>query len=205
MFRPLSLLVAPTLFFLPVLTACDSDPILAAEYALCRFTANGEALDDTAVVRGKILIVYKSSNFEKEKYGDCELDGYGEKGYKVSPSYFPEEMYAKSPEEIDTLILIENKKGKFLKSAIVRHSLSRNSETDVYRGITEISMIDYKTSTVIRKSAKENADMPDEVPNHRLKLIRSPGRQFFEYVIEPSVEDLRSQLKEFSREVKTSQ
>jgi|RhiMethySRZTD1v2_1073278.scaffolds.fasta_scaffold770177_1 hypothetical protein len=201
MFRPLSLILG--LFVVTgFLTGCASDPILAAKQDLCWFTPKGENLNNNAIVSGKIIVVYRSGNYEKGKYGECDLDGYSTSNRLIEKSesnYFPEELYAKSPEEIDTLIMIENKKGRALDPRTVRQSISRQSDVDVFSGITEISLIDHKTGMVLRKTSHENTVIPKSVSEDRLKL--NPAMRY-EYVVEPSVNDLRSYLREVSDKVK---
>ena len=189
------------LFLVSLIPSCSSDPILSVRKDLCWFTPKTESLDANATVNGKVVVVYRGSNFEKGKYGECDLDGYSTSGYAIErsdPTYFPEEMYARSPEEIDTLIIIDNKKGKYLDPREVRRSLTRQSDVDVFSGITELSLIDHKTGTVIRKTSHENTAIPKTVSEERLKL--SPSMRY-EYVVEPSTDDLRGYLRQLSDKV----
>ena len=200
--RPLIHIVC-LLLLVGLFTSCDSDPILGIKQDLCWFTPKGEALDNNATVDGKILVLYRSSNFERGKYGNCELDGSTTSGYRIErsePEYFPEDMYARYPEEIATLIMIENKKGKYLDPMSVRKSLSRQSDVDVFSGVTEISLIDYKTGNVIRKTRHENTIIPKTVSENRLRLDNSSAR--YEYVVEPSADELRTYLREISDKAK---
>lgn len=203
LYRPLIFVGAKVLFFTAIITSCASHPILSNREKLCWFTPDAESLNNNAVVKGKIIVVHRSSKFEKGKYGECDLDGFSNTDFNNDPVYFPSEMYASTPEEIDSLVMIEIKKGKFLESAIGRESISRNSEVDIFSGISEISLIDYKSSTVVRKIFREDSAIPKNVPTHRLKLVQSPGRQNYEYVIEPSPDDLRASLNELSNRIKT--
>jgi hypothetical protein len=198
------ILIAGILFLLSLPSSCASDPILAVQQELCGFTPKGETLNNIATVNGKIVVVYRGSNFEKGKYGDCDLDGYSSSGRmieKSEPRYFPEDMYAKAPEEIDMLILIENKRGRYLDPRTVRESLMRQRDIDVFSGITEISLIDHKTGSVIRKTGHENKVIPKSVSEDRLKL--DLNRMRTEYVVEPSPDDVRALLRQLSDKVKT--
>ena len=60
-------------------------------------------------------------------------------------------MYATKPEEIDTLIKVETKRGNLLNS----FTGEGGNRAKVYSCFIEISVIDYKTSTVLAKEQNE--------------------------------------------------
>ena len=187
------------LFLISVLQAC-SDPIQSKHHELCTFTPANQQFDAQATVEGKIAVVYKGSNYDPKTDNECDLDGYS--GGRIDPFYFPDEMYARSPEDLDTLIMIELNKGDFLKATKYQMTVSVGWTVDVYSGRLAISLINYKTSTLVRNSVREFTNIPDKVQFDRLKLAKKEESTNSEYVVEPSVTDIRDALRDFSDKVK---
>ena len=173
---------------------------------LCNLPTTENLVKD-AKVKGKIAVVLKYSN----RSNTCLQDGYlpdPSKGVETT-NYFPEGMYARNFEEIDTLIKIDSKKGKFLTTGFVEF---KNVETGqsggsrpvkIYSMITEISIIDYKTATLIAKRQFEDAGYPSVLPQGRLGRANGNNDAEFEYTVEaPNIDKVRTYLAQISDLVK---
>src|SRR5688500_5809005 len=114
MFRLSNSIALVLLIFSAMSQSCD-DAIQFKRGELCKFVPARKALDAGRQIEGKIAVVYKGALYDPQFDNGCRLDGYSPG--RDTPLYFPEEMYARSPEELDTLILIELTKGDFIKTS----------------------------------------------------------------------------------------
>lgn len=113
---------------------------------------------ETPKIKGKVVIV------KKDAAGQIEFDRFDKDGKfsdapvsKLSP-FYPPEVYAKKPEEIDTLIKMECREQK--GSDLYKSKRSSVSELKEYiNTICNVSLIDYKTKTLLAKyqSGSESA------------------------------------------------
>ncbi len=141
-----------------------------------------EKLSKTPVINGKIAIITNSD-------GKIYLDRFSQEGelfftdapfpVEASQNFLPADLYAKSPEEIQTLIRIDCVTRK--DQALYTNSNSLKDEMMVYEYvICEIKFIDYKTATVIAKK-DVGKNEPPKVINNRT-ISRHPWREISEYL-----------------------
>lgn len=179
---------------------------------LCNFSATEKLISD-AKVTGKIALVSKDSTYYYPNR--CNIDGYfndPSKGIVEVTTYFPEEMYATKPEEIDTLIKIENKKGNLLNSFVSEGGYELSGHiVRVYSRFIDISIIDYKTSTVIAKQQIEFKEFPkgsssssvDKGQTHKVK--EQDGTEVLEYIVPEAIaayNEIKKALAKYSDKVK---
>jgi len=163
-----------------------------------------ERLASDTKLNGKIAVLIKEGTDPGSLW---KLDGRfvdPEKGAVTSTSYFAEELYATKPEEIDTLILIEHKKGKFMDKFDERNN---NATVNIYSRFIDISVIDYKTSTVIAKQQVESKIFPPDasIVSVPLSDARKVGA-IWEYIIPYSKETnklIKEGLTKYSDKVKS--
>ena len=179
-----------------------TDAIQERRRELCKFVPSREAFDAGRQVEGKVAVVYKGALYDPRFDSGCVLDGYS--GGRSTTHYFPEEMYARTPEELDTLFMVELKKGDFIKTAEYKMTRSMGWTTDVYSGRLMISMIDYKTSTLVRNSVRVLTNIPDKIERGKIKSTDASGTTG-EYVIEPTTAEIQTALREFSPQVRIDQ
>jgi len=173
------------------------DAIEAKRGDLCKFVPARTEFDSGRKVEGKVAVVYKGALYEPKYDNGCVLDGYS-RGNSVK-HYFPDEMYARSPEELDTLIMIELSKADFIKTTKYQMTQSGGWTTDVYSGRLMISMIDYKTSTLVRNMVRVITTVPDTIQFDQLNISKNTYTTNSEYVIEPTTAEIQAALKEFSQ------
>ena len=187
------------LFLVALLQGCG-DELQGKRHYLCTYAPDKQKFDPAAQVDGKIAVIYKGSNFDPKTDNGCDVDGYAG-GSRVEAIYFPEEMYARSPDSIDLLVVLELKKSDFVSSANYLRTNSVNWTVDVYSGQLAISLIDYKTSTIIRNSVHEFTKIPEKIPFDDVKFGKPDGSTRNEYVVEPTIPEIKKALKEFSVKV----
>ncbi len=177
--------------FIVIGIACTDHPMLTVREDLCKIRPVNDEPDPSLTVTGKVAVVYRDATFEHGKFGGCQLDGYSGVA-KVEPQYQPPDRYAVTPDEIDTVILIETQKGQLIdSSAETRRTLSTKTETSVFAGRTTISLIDRQTGKVARRISFTSRDVPKQVPQQRLKLVDGSR---YEYICEPTAEQVRENL-----------
>lgn len=178
---------------------------------LCDYPTS-DKLVSNAKITGKIALVNKNFTVDPNT---CSPDGFfndpSKKAVEVT-TYFPEEMYATKPEEIDILIKIETKKGNLINSFTA--DTANLEHVSVYSTFIEISVIDYKTSTVIAKEQNEYTDFPKgvsigSIPFASVRQVKKEdGSEGFEYVIPGSIEQynkIKTYLAKYSDRVKPAQ
>lgn len=144
--------------------------------------ATTEKLSKTPVIKGKIAIITNSD-------GKTYLDRFSQEGeafftdapipVETSQNFLPADLYAKSPEEIETLIKIDCVTKK--DQALYTNSNSLKDEMMVYEYvICEIKFIDYKSATVVAKK-EVGKNVPPKVINDRT-ISRHPWREISEYL-----------------------
>jgi len=193
-----NLTLLPVLLCVSIMAGC-TDPIAQKRHELCNYVPGGQQFDENARIDGKIAVIYKKGNYNPQFDNRCDMDGHSGRS---ETAYFPDEMYARSPDELDTLIMIEEKKGDFLKTTQWRMTESPGWTTDVYSCQLAISIINYKTSTLIRNSVREFTKIPEKISLSDLKLGNANRSINDEYIVEPTRADIRNALKEFSDNVK---
>jgi hypothetical protein len=161
--------------------------------ALCEYAPASERIQPDAKADGKVFVVYRRSGYRKGLDGLCEMS---------TDEYFPDDASAASTDQIDDLLIIVLQKGKFLRSMTAQATVSRSSPIDLYSGVTTISLIDFKSSTLLRRESWEKTDIPDRVPESRTELKRSGTDQSMEYVIEPTGEEIKNHLRALSDRVR---
>jgi len=141
-----------------------------------------EKLSKKPAIKGKIAIV---SNHD----GDTTLDRFADDGstFFTDPtiagetynSFLPAELYAKHPDEIQTLIKINcvTKKAEALYSDFK----TEKEEMKFYQYvICDLGLIDYKTATVIAKK-QVGKNEPPKVINNRT-VARTPWIEIIEFL-----------------------
>lgn len=141
-----------------------------------------EKLSKKPAIKGKIAIVRNSD-------GDIVVDRFAEDGsaFDSDPTiggetynnFLPVELYAKTPEEIDTLIKIDcvTKKDEALYSDLG----SSKEELKFYEYIIcDIGVVDYKTATLTARKQVGKSD-PPKVINSRT-VARHPWLEIVEYL-----------------------
>ena len=149
--------------------------LLSKKEELASFQPAGTPSDkETPKIKGKVVIVWKDSK------GQIKLDRFNDNGTfsdapvnKFSP-FYPPEVYAKNPEEIDTLIKIECRefKGRDIYS---RNSNSFGDMKEFTNTICNVSVIDYKTKSLLAKSQKGDEDAPVVLDDGRYKAEVTEG------------------------------
>lgn len=195
-----SLAAIVALVLVSLLNGC-TDPILKQRHRLCTFVPANRQFDSGAKIDGKVAVVYMGSPYDPKFDNGCEIDGYSG-AFKNEPRYFPANLYAQTPEEIDTLILIAVKKGDFIKTTKFQMTQSGGWTTDVYVGLLEISVINYQTSTLVRNSVRPIDKIPNKIELRDLTVPTPGPSDHAEYVVEPTINDIRTSLREFSTYVR---
>ena len=159
------------------------DAIQKRRHELCTFALANRQLDPSAKIDGRIAVVYLGGGYDPKFDNGCDIDGYSG-GYKAEPRYFPVQMYAQSPDEIDTLVIIALRKGDFIKTTNFQMTQSVGWTTDVYAGQLVISVINFKTLCKIRcgrsikfpiRSRLRTLSTPSE--EHRITQSMSSSRR----------------------------
>lgn len=163
--------------------------MLTVRQELCDIKLSGEAPDASIPIGDKFAVVYRDATFEHGKFGGCELDGYSGIS-QVTPSYMPPERYAYKPEEIGTVVIAATSKGAFIERAEARRTLSTKTDTAIYEGKVTINLVDRKSGKLARRISFTTRNVPQQVPQNRLKLQGST----YEYVCEPTAEQVRENL-----------
>ena len=141
-----------------------------------------EKLSKTPTIRGKIAIVTNSD-------GTIYLDRFSQEGeafftdapipVETHHNFLPADLYAKTPDEIETLIKIDCVTKK--DEALYTNSNTLKDEMTIYEYvICEIKFVDYKTATVFAKK-EVGKNVPPKVINDRT-ISRNPYREICEYI-----------------------
>jgi hypothetical protein len=141
-----------------------------------------EKLSKTPKVKGKIAIVRNSDR-------DVVIDRFSEDGatFDTDPTipgetynnFLPAELYAKTPDEIDTLIKINCVTKK--DEALYTNSNSMKDEPMFYEYvICDIGLIDYKTATLFAKK-QAGKNVAPKVINSRT-VARHPWVEIVQYL-----------------------
>lgn len=141
-----------------------------------------EKLSKTPAIKGKIAIVRNSD-------GDVSIDRFSEDGAifdtdapipdETYSNFLPANLYAKTPDEIETLIKIDCVTKK--DEALYTNSNSLKDEPRFYEYvICDIGFVDYRTATLIAKKRVGKND-PPKVLNNRT-VARHPWREITEYL-----------------------
>jgi hypothetical protein len=134
---------------------CDTRPsILAKKDELARFHPRRESLSDVPpVIKGKIAIVWRYAT------GRTKLDRFQDdkkfyKGPANQHSPFPSEVYAQTPEEIDTLIKVECRRfsGQARYTSSNEPMGSPGTLMTFNNTICDVYVIDYKRKTLLAKT-----------------------------------------------------
>lgn len=121
--------------------------------------------NQTPQVKGKVVIV------KKEGGAEPQLDRFDSEGkFSEDPVgngksslFYPPEVYAKTPEEIGTLIKIEcdEKEGSDYYKAVNGNSPSQRQS--FLKTICDVSVIDYKTKSLLAKVQKGDTSAPGTI------------------------------------------
>jgi hypothetical protein len=114
-------------------------------------------------------------------------------------------MYARSADEIDTLIIAKVKKGDFIQTVDFKRTQSLGWMTDVYTGLFSISVINYKTATLVQNSVRPFSKVPEKIDQDDLILPETGKSINAQYLVEPTTEEVRTMLRKFSDNVRTDQ
>lgn len=141
-----------------------------------------EKLGKKPTIKGKIAIVRNSD-------GDIAIDRFAEDGsaFYTDPTitvntfnnFLPHELYAKTPEEIETLIRIDC----VTKSDEAIYTNSRNDKDEpmIYKYvICDVGFIDYKTATLTAKKQVGKNEPPRVINNNT--IARIPWDEINEYL-----------------------
>lgn len=171
--------------------ACGGEPMLSIREDLCALRPAADTPDPSISIGRKLAVIYRDPTFEYGKFGGCHLDRYSGIS-KVDPTYLPAERYAETPKELETVVLIETRKGPFIERASAQRTLGTKTDTTVYAGETSISLIDRGTNKIARRITFPVRNVPSQVPQDRLRLNKENA---YEYVCEPTVEEVRQNLE----------
>ena len=141
-----------------------------------------EKLSKTPMIKGKIAIVRNSD-------GDIVVDRFSEDGatfdtdatipFQTFNNFLPPELYAKTPDEIDTLIKINCVSKK--DEALYTNSNTNKDEPKIYEYIIcDIGVVDYKTATLIGKKQAGKNDPPKVIKSDT--IARHPWTEIYEYL-----------------------
>lgn len=141
-----------------------------------------EKLSKTPKIKGKIAIVRNTD-------GDVTIDRFSEDGatFDTTPTitvetfnnFLPADLYAKTPDEIETLIKIDCATKK--DEALYQDFNSNREEMKFYEYvICDIGVIDYKTATVIGKKQAGKNVPPTRIDSRT--IARHPWNEIYEYL-----------------------
>lgn len=141
-----------------------------------------EKLSKTPAIKGKIAIVRNSD-------GDITIDRFAEDGstFDTDPTipgetynnFLPVALYAKTPDEIDTLIKIDCVTNK--KEALYSDLKSSKEELKFYEYILcDIGIVDYKTATLTARKQVGKSDPPRMIDSRT--VARHPWLEIVEYL-----------------------
>ena len=141
-----------------------------------------EKLNPKPQIKGKIAIVRDSN-------GSITLDRFHESGAafytelpvagEIYANFLPPELYAKKPEEIETLIKVNcaTKKDSALYSS---SGSSKVEEMEYDYVLCDIELIDYKTATVFAKKQVGKNEAPNLI--NKSTYGKTPGRDIADYL-----------------------
>jgi hypothetical protein len=141
-----------------------------------------EKLSKMPSVKGKLVIVQNHN-------GTISLDRFSEKGEtffseppvqgEIYTSFLPAELYAKHPDEIETLVKVNCVTKK--DSALYKNRETSKIETMYYDyTVCDIAFVDYKTATVIAKKQVGKNEPPNVL--NKNSYGRTPGREIADYL-----------------------
>lgn len=143
-----------------------------------------ETLSSDAKLKGKIAIVVKDAD------GRITLDRfsrYGEftdSGEYTASALLPRDIYAKRPDEIETLIKIGCQKKKDSAHYAERNSPSSRADLQEYENIIcDVEVVDYKTATVVAKREVGDTGAPVVLYGGAKDNPKFPGEQIKEFLI----------------------
>jgi hypothetical protein len=141
-----------------------------------------EKLSKTPAIKGKLVLVRNSN-------GTVTLDRFNEDGSaffseppvqgEIYTNFLPAELYAKNPDEIETLIKVNCVTKK--DSALYTNSNTlKDEEMDYDYVICDIAVVDYKTATVVGKKQVGKNEAPKVINNRTYG--HTPGQEIAEYL-----------------------
>jgi hypothetical protein len=145
--------------------------------------ATSEKLSKLATLKGKIAIVKNSD-------GDISVDRFSEDGatFDSDPpipvgetwsNFLPAELYAKTPDEIETLVKIDCVTKK--DEALYTRGDSTHAEPKIYEYvICDVGLVDYKTATVYAKKRAGKNTPPSRITGST--IARHPWREIAEFI-----------------------
>ena len=144
--------------------------------------ATTEKLSPKPEIKGKIAIVRDSN-------GSITLDRFHDSGAafytdlpvagEIYHNFLPPELYARNPDEIETLIKINCLTKK--DSALYTNSNSSKTEMmDYDYVICDIAFVDYKTATVFAKKQVGKNEAPNVI--NKSTYGKTPGREIADYL-----------------------
>ena len=156
--------------------------MIAKKGELAALQPASEKLSKTPAIKGKIAIVSNSD-------GNISVDRFSEDGSafytdatiqgETYDNFLPVELYAKTPDEIETLIRIDCVTKK--DEAIYTNSKNDKDEFKFYEYvICDIGFIDYKTATLTAKK-QVGKNVAPTVINSRT-VARHPWLEIIEYL-----------------------
>ena len=141
-----------------------------------------EKLAKKPEIKGKLVLVWNSS-------GAISLDRFHESGEafftdlpvqgEIYAHFLPAEMYAKRPEEIETLIKVNCSTQKDT-ALYTKADTSKVEPMEYEYQLCDILIIDYKTATVIAKKQVGKNEAPNLI-NSRT-YAKTPGREIADYL-----------------------
>lgn len=141
-----------------------------------------EKLSKKPAIKGKLVIVQNHN-------GTISLDRFSEKGEaffsdlpvqgEIYANFLPPELYAKHPDEIETLVKVNCVTKK--DSALYKNRETDKIETMYYDyTLCDIAFVDYKTATVIAKTQVGKNEAPTLL--NKNSYGRTPGREIADYL-----------------------
>lgn len=141
-----------------------------------------EKLAKKPEIKGKLVIVRNSN-------GAISLDRFHESGEafftdlpvqgEIYAHFLPPELYAKRPDEIETLIKVNCSTQKDT-ALYTKGDTSKVEPVEYEYQLCDIQIIDYKTATVIAKKQVGKNEAPNLI-NSRT-YARTPGREIADYL-----------------------
>ncbi len=145
--------------------------------------ATSEKLSKSPTLKGKIAIVRNSD-------GDISVDRFSEDGatFDSDPpfregetwnNFLPAELYAKTPDEIETLIKIDCVTKK--DEALYTRENSTQAEPKIYEYvICDVGLVDYKTATVYAKKRAGKNTPPSRITGST--IARHPWLEIADFI-----------------------
>ncbi len=176
-------------------SAKEYSALLAKKSDLTNFQPNATSTPSDKQlpkIKGKVAIVTKDAKGTAELDRISEITGFSSLPASKSKPYYPPEIYAKTPDEIDTLIKIECR--EFKGEANYQYNSNSPSENKEFTNvICDVSVIDYKTKALLTKN---------QIGDERPPVVLRPGASNISEITEQIANYLTSMQLELAQNTK---